>query len=321
MLHSQLTKIGPHLGSTPIDVFVCSASYEDRSLSVAQNLVGVDIGRAVTFVNRDYLPVAQTNLEKLQSVFRDYGYTYELDTNDPLFTADQVVEALSGIFVQDPPLRVVVDVTSFTRESMLILLRYLYSNRPASTSIEFVYANAGEYSVGDSVENKWLSRGHREVRSVLGYSGVLVPSRQTHLIVLVGFEDERALALVHECEPAKITLGIADESDWATGPHQDTNVHRLMRLKNMVGKVDEFTFSGYDARMTKRVTQSIVEKNQNYNTIISPMNTKISTIGAAMVALENEVVQVCYSQAEVYNVAGYSRPGEHFFHLSMGELS
>ena len=321
MLHAELANIGPQLASAPIDMFVCSASFEERSLSVAYNLTGLDIANATIFVNRDFLTVAQPNLEKLQKVFADFGRTYELDSGDPLFTADRIVEALSGPLAQEGLRRVVVDVTAFTRESMLILLRFLYSHKPPGTTIEFIYANAGEYSVGDSVDKKWLSRGHKEVRSVLGYSGILVPSKQTHLIVLVGFEDERALTLVHECEPAKITLGIADETDWATGPHQDTNVHRLTRLKNMVGEVEEFTFSGYDAAATKRIIQSIVEKNKSYNTIVAPMNTKISTIGAAMVALQNDAVQVCYSQADVYNVTGYSKPGEHFFYLNIEELS
>ena len=104
-------------------------------------------------------------------------------------------------------------------------------------------------------------------------------------------------------------------------PHQDTNVDRLKRLKNVVGEVEEFTFSGYDARATKVAIQSIVERNRSFNTIIAPMNTKISTIGAAMVALEDDTVHVCYSQADVYNVANYSKPGEHFFHLSIDELA
>ena len=42
------------------------------------------------------------------------------------------------------------------------------------------------------------------------------------------------------------------------------------------------------------------------------MNTKISTLGAAMVALEDESIQVCYAQADVYNANNYSTPGGTF---------
>jgi len=88
----------------------------------------------------------------------------------------------------------------------------------------------------------------------------------------------------------------------------------------MVGAVDEFTFAGYDAVNTKRTIQEIVENTRDFNTVIAPMNTKISTLGAAMVALEDESVQICYAQANIYNASHYSAPGRHFFHLSMTEL-
>ena len=321
MQHSTLKSIEDHLGPEPIDVFICCASFEERSQSIAASLSVSKVRHAVIFVNRDYLSVAKGNLACLERIFDGRHGTYELDTDNPLFTADRVVEGLACLSPERGVRRVIVDVTSFTRESMLIMLRYLHDCRPEGASVEFLYANAKEYSVGDSAEKKWLSLGHKEVRSVLGYSGLLLPSKQNHLIVLVGFEDERALTLVYECEPAKITLGIADESEWATGPHQDTNVDRLRRLKNVVGEVNEFTFSGYDARATKRSIQAIIEQNQTFNTIIAPMNTKISTIGAAMVALEDEGVQICYSQADVYNTSSYSLAGKHFFQFSLDELT
>ena len=321
MLQRELKDIDQSLSGAPVDLFVCCASFEERSVSIASNMLSTRIRKAVIFVNRDYFEVARHNLERLKGIFSEVGRSYKLDTSDPVFTADQMVKALSGVLGKGGTRRIVVDITSFTRESMLMLLRYLYSHKSAENSVEFVYANASEYSVGDSVERKWLSRGHREVRSVLGYSGVLIPSKQTHLIVLVGFEDERALTLVQVCEPAKITLGIADEAEWATVPHQDTNLHRLTSLKNMVGEVEDFTFSGYDALKTKETVQSIVKRNKQYNTMIAPMNTKISTIGVGMAALEDDTVQVCYSQANIYNVEGYSTPGEYFFHLSMDEVA
>ena len=43
-----------------------------------------------------------------------------------------------------------------------------------------------------NLEAKWLSRGIGEVRSILGYSGTLKPSRSNLLIVIVGYEYERA---------------------------------------------------------------------------------------------------------------------------------
>ena len=321
MKYSKLSNLQSTLGSERIDLFLCCASFELRSVSIPLHLNADAIVRPIIFANRDYLSFAESNLSRIQGIFSNRALLYQLDTGDPLFSADCIVLALEQIVKDVNVRRVVVDVSTFTRESMLILLRYLYLQRRPGISFEFLYSNAAEYSVGDAGHKKWLSKGHKDIRSVIGFSGVLVPSKQSHLIVLVGFEDDRALALVHECGPSKISLGIASELEEIARPHYGINLDRLMRLKNIVGEVDEFEFSAHNAQVTKNVIHSIVEVNPSFNTIIAPMNTKISTIGAAMVALEDGTIQVCYSQADTYNVHSYSRPGEYFFHFRFDDFT
>ena len=320
MHHSTLFELDGYLGTRPIDAYICCASFEERSKSIATHLNGNSVRWSWICFNRDYADLAAKNLDALQGFFPENHTLVELDTTNPLLTADRISSSLSELRSSDCEKRILIDVTAFTRESLLILVKFLFDGRNQGHTIEFVYANASEYSIGDSTEEKWLSKGNREVRSVLGYPGVLVPSRQSHLIVLVGFEDERALSLIYECEPSRISLGVGNDREWATSPHQDTNVARLKRLKNMVGAVEEFKFTGYDARDTKRTIKEIVEKGSGYNTVIAAMNTKISTLGAAMVALENQNVQMCYAQANIYNARNYSAPGQHFFHLLMTDL-
>jgi hypothetical protein len=40
------------------------------------------------------------------------------------------------------------------------------------------------------------------------------------------------------------------------------------------------------------------------------MNTKLSTSGAALAALEADEIQLCYASARHYNIEGYSRPSQ-----------
>ena len=320
MLSGKLGEIARYAADEWIGALVCCASFEERCLSIPHQLSRENVGRMVLFVNKDYRNVAEGNVEILKRKFAEKCNLLELNTGDPILTADRIQEGFRGLKEDYDGGLVLIDITAFTRESMMIMLRYLAEDREFGVRVRFVYTRAMEYSIGDSVEEKWLSRGHREIRSVLGYSGMLAPSKRNHLVVMVGFEEERALALVHECEPAVISLGIADESDWATGPHQETNVQRLKRLENEVGEVRRFTFSGYDALATKKQLAKVVGQVVNHNTIIAPMNTKLSTLGAAVFALENDAVQICYSQADMYNVSRYSIPGDHFFCVDFEEL-
>ena len=151
------------------------------------------------------------------------------------------------------------------------------------------------------------------MRSVLGFPGELVPSRKSHLIVLVGFQDERALSLIRQCEPFRVSLGLADENEPATQPHQATNVARFSRLKSILDQVEEFQFKGYDAEATASILQEQIAGAPDLNTIIAPMNTKISTVGAASLALRDSTIQLCYAQPNSYNYQNYSVPDDDYY--------
>lgn len=40
------------------------------------------------------------------------------------------------------------------------------------------------------------------------------------------------------------------------------------------------------------------------------MNNKMSTVGVALAAMQNENVQICYAPAVIYNESNYSLPGK-----------
>jgi hypothetical protein len=50
------------------------------------------------------------------------------------------------------------------------------------------------------------------------------------------------------------------------------------------------------------------------------MNTKISTIGSALAALEEEAIQLCYAQPLQYNYKSYSTPGNTCYLLDFNGL-
>lgn len=320
MIPSTLESLNDSLGERAIDALICCASFEERCKTIPENIALSMVKHAWIAFNRNFKTSTVKNLETIKQRFEDKHTLMEFDTSNPLLTADCIEDKLKQLSALRQP-RVVVDITSFTRESLLILLKYLNERKNAWQSLEFIYIRASEYSVGEHSDNKWLSRGNQEIRSILGYPGTIVPSRKNHLVVLVGFEDERALNLIRECEPSRISLGIGEETEWAAKPHQSTNLERFRRLKSILGPVEEFTFKGYDARATKEVIKKLISNVPDYNTILVPMNTKISTIGAGMAALEDDSIQVCYAQADLYNIKNYSKPGSHFFHVSLEEIS
>lgn len=317
---SELSGVSP-LGDRPIDLLIASASFESRSLSIPTGLDSRSVRRAVVGLNVTYLESVDEHFRQISEHFDGQVAKLELDADNPVISALNIAQVL-GQHRQESPARVLVDITTFTRECLLMVLDYVDRRRQPKDEVLLGYTTAEEYSIGNLVEDKWLSKGVRDVRSVLGFPGRMLPSRATHLIVMVGFENERALELVDICEPTFVSLGVADVGEDSAQPHQETLLNKMKRLEDgLRGRVtglETFTFKAYDAEATEGILRRQANAFGPCNVVVVPMNTKISTVGAMLLARREEAVQICYAPANVYNTERYSVPGSYCYLFRLG---
>src|SRR5699024_3770044 len=134
--------------------------------------------------------------------------------------------------------KVFIDITTFTHETLLILLA-IFREKFSYTNVVCGYVNAKEYSYDcEDQKDKWLSRGIGEIRSVLGYSGVLKPSKKNLLMVIVGYEYERAVRIIEAVEPDFLSLGYGLPSDSTTEKNRGANEHYTQLVKQMAAYYD-----------------------------------------------------------------------------------
>ena len=57
--------------------------------------------------------------------------------------------------------------------------------------------------------------------------------------------------------------------------------------------------------------ETTVAEKLDDNYILVPLNTKLSTIAATLVGIENRRIQLCYAIPEIYNVNNYAMPGDN----------
>jgi hypothetical protein len=176
------------------------------------------------------------------------------------------------------------------------------------------YNGAKEYSYNESVaEKKWLSKGVKKIRSILGYPGLLDPSKKNHLIVLFGFERERTKRLIDMFEYDLVSLAFGGKGVSISEDHQVLNEKRHEELLILYPNARKFEISLIDAIDTKQQLLAYMSDFSEYNTVIAPMNNKISTVGAGLAAIENPEIQLCYVTANQYNLQGYSHPSPYCY--------
>ena len=307
------------LGERVIDVFLASASFETRCLAVVKSLDVSRVRSAVLGCSVSHLSSLQQNLDSMEAMFTCDIRRLEYFANDPVRSMRSIGAVLGNTFEGNPKC-VLMDITTFTRESLLMLLFFFRKNMRSCDKLELLYVPAKEYSLGEEGSQKWLSKGVSEVRSVLGFPGAMRASRSTHMVVMVGFEFERAVEIVNICEPSFVSLGFADGAEQATMSHQELNEQVVEKLSRVFGDVESFMFRSYDIVGTRDEVIRQIEKRPECNVVVAPMHTKISTVGAALLALEEEHVQLCYAPAKIYNVEHYSVASENYVQVYIERL-
>ncbi|WP_165233526.1 hypothetical protein [Aquisphaera insulae] len=196
---------------------------------------------------------------------------------------------------------ITLDATSFNRETLLMLLGIIEFAFPKAR-IRVFYVSPVTY--GD-----WLSAGFKQVRNVIGLAGLQIPGRKTLLVLLYGFEHQRALKAIEEYEPAKVLLGFGGTP---------TEIEFLKRNLEELDKVQkklvlsqqevmEFEFRADSiAHCAKQLEEVIRRELDSYNVVMAPMSTKLSTIATYVVARKHPQIQVAYCVPGEYNTQSYS---------------
>lgn len=287
-------------------LLICSTSFEDRWAKVALTLDPGKVKKIIVLHKSDNnCEVDINNIEKKHSLKIS---AVEISHLEP-FSLWKIFATEIIPLIKDESEEVIFDITTVSHETLLIILAQLQENNLLSKMI-FTYTGAKSYG-------KNMSTGVSDVRSVLGYSGGFTPSKSMHhLIILVGFELDRAKELVIEYEPSSISLGIGTEPYEESFYSENVSYKEQLRefiatLGNSYKCVNEFTFSCSDVNEAKSAIIKEVEQfSLNSNITVSPMNTKIATIAAGLAALEREDIKICYVEPLTYNKLDYSKAGE-----------
>ena len=297
--------------------FICFASFEERCTTLTSCLDISKLVKAYVFRNCD-TPMDNFNLKYFQILQRKMKRealvceAVEISLLSPVSIADSLYRTIKDI-INKTVRNLLVDISTFTHEALLMLLKTLSIFQNSFDRIILIYNGASEYA-------DWLSKGCKDIRNVIGFPGRFNPSYKDHMIVLTGFEKERATQLVELFEPDILSIGNGSEP--TDKNHQKTMEDMKTEFESWFGNLG-VTWSSFDFSCSNilttvdRIRAEIKDKHENI--ILVPLNTKLSTISAALVAFQNERIQVVYPIPEIYNLS-YSKPSTNFTVINLKTL-
>lgn len=323
----SLENVGEYFAGSDY-VLIVGLGFDARCLTTLSHFPREKAAQIIGISNAGWSSSNKNNITEFGKLVGTNGIVIGNNAASVMEIADELVEFISP-FLEYHEKSLVIDITSLSHELLVVLLGLLHSVQ-LMNKVTLLYVGAAEYSFNSPGDDVWLSRGVRSIRSVLGFPGTMLPSKKLHLVVLAGFEVERASEVIVRYEPVSISIGLGKREQSVSDAHHDKNKLFFDRLNQFVKEQDansqeihHFEFSCVDPLQTKNQLLSHINRLKaldDKNIVICPLNTKLSTVGVVLATIEYPEIQICYAEPDEYNTEGYSKPGTEVTIVSLKDL-
>jgi len=293
----SLTRLNEH---RPDDLFICCASFEERCLSSAAKM-GTDFLTkfAVIFVVEEpiYKKQVEHNMFRLQTELRKKAtegiFVISCQRENPMEGISQMEDVLRQckLKVDGGPF-ITVDISGFTKIYLLELLHYLAIDK--DLGLPRLLHTTQRY-----LPTK-LTQGIQQITTMPNFYGSPSLEKEMALVLLLGFEPERALAVWKQLNPAR-TIALI------TNPPRHGNLDYLKYARqnnaDLLSKpsVEVRDIPADNPYAVKNVLEAIHEETKDaFNMVIGPFGTKPQVVGVFLFCQEHRKAQVVYSFPATY---------------------
>jgi hypothetical protein len=275
LIGDRMTTVEPFLEDHAL---IVSASWEERCLGLARRLGDYRCKAAVLSIydtpsakREGYISELSDHLSRVSS-----RNVHRIPANhgNPLGNVRNIIQTIQSI---DAKPRLTIDVSTFTRKHLLLLLQGL-DHAGLMANSQFCHTEPADF---DTQDDEPISQGISSVRVIETYIGHNQPSRDSLLILFLGYEGRRALALWEHLEP-NVTLPVIPDppykEEWRNRT-ETQNCYLLSYLpKENIQRSHSLDPSDTES-LLNRLAASETYNTQRFNYRIAPLGTKAQTLG------------------------------------------
>ena len=292
-------------------MLVTCSSHEDRCRGFADRAEGWLPDEVVLFHYDDENPIREENHRRMELAFRKTGRrlsVLEFTESDAVASLRDNLKKLRRAVARCSSRAVVIDISVFTKRHLLMMLRWL-DDSSLWDSLYVVYSEPEDYLVSDFVP---LSFGLRSLQPTPGFSACPDLSRPVHLVMFLGYEGDRAMAVYEQIQPLKTTLVVPHppyRTNWAGRTERFNRDLLALAGAEAVRNVDALDPGGTSATLEEVLGWS---RRDDFARIVCPLGTKPQTLG-----IYDYVRKTDDPPAIVY--AGPLRHNHTFYSKGLGE--
>ncbi len=301
----RLTSLDP-VDESQNEVFISCASFEDRCLG-AVSLISPRYQFAHSFlcVYDDFNEAREKNVRAMTDILQSHGplsIVEASEANPSGSIADLVDQLRTTSSIAET--NVTLDVSTFTKRHLLQLLHAL-DDTGLWNSLRLLYTEPREYRADMFLP---MTMGIKEVAPIPGFTIFNPPDKPVLLVIMLGYEGDRAMALYQTIEPNETVLLVprpAYRHEWE-GRTEELN----SQLISLLGQESIAYADSRDPLKVKAVLCDILDKRyptRDWTPLVSPLGTKPQTVGLYSFWRENRgSFAIVYAQPLRHNEGYYS---------------
>ena len=260
-------------------VLITCSSHEARCKGLLPFTQSWSPSEVVLFHYDDDNPIREGNHSHMESEFQklDSRVTIlQFTEADAVSSLRDNMQHLQRSIGRSDYSAIVMDISVFTKRHLLMMLRWL-DDYDLWDRLYIVYSEPGDYLISQHIP---LSFGLASLQQTPGFSACPDLSRPVHLVMFLGYEGDRALAVYEHIQPMKTTLAVPYppyQPSW-TGRTEQFN----RDLLSLVGEQAVIKIDALDPDATSETLISVLRKSgrDDFARIICPLGTKPQTLGA-----------------------------------------
>lgn len=276
------------------DVIVTVASWEDRFILGLEELIKKDRPKCVLmFSYSEYDHLSKDNIEAATELCKSYDSTlisHKLNFATPLETWKAVIPAVEELIEKNKPVTLTLDISTMPREIIWIICDLLNTK---AVKAQYAYHRPTGYA------EDWLSRDPGRPRFVYKLSGICKLGAPTTLVILSGFDVERAKQLVRFYEPENLIIGL-QVGDQYKNLKMNRDKHEAGFSRNK--EIGWFDIDGFSLKKTVDALEECVGALvDNSNVILTSLGPKISSLAIFKYHLKHPQASISYAPSNEFN--------------------
>jgi hypothetical protein len=276
---------------TRTDAVIAVAGWEDRfRLGLERDLTTHMPGEVLIVRFEEYSDLTNLGRTEIQTLADERGirFTELRVTRDRQVLFERLRKTLSRPEWQGRS--VLIDISTMPREVIWWTCSFL---RSALCEVRYVYYPPTSYS------DEWITRDTDSPRLVYQHSGLSAFGKQTCLMLLTGFDTDRANQMIQFFEPTLVSIGLQTGSQF---DNETKNIASTRRALARSPVTEYFEVDAYSAdRGYSAIAQATEVLGREYNVVAASLGPKPSAIAMYQVHLRNPEMALAYAPSRQFN--------------------